>query len=578
MHLNFLFSFFLVFEALQVRSLNKFKGNTMNNLSDKSTPEEIVEFLKRIDLRLTTVEVALHIEPPTEHTTAAIEQTPVSELVEEISQVEGEEEQLENRIGQFWFAKTGIIVLAIGIGFLLTFPYENLPSFLPSLFGYFLAFAIGAFSIYLRKNYEFIARYFLGGSLVLLYFTTLRLYFFSQQQTVSDTGLEVGLLSFVVLLCFFISLKQRSIYLTGISIALGLSTALISDSAVIILLYETLLAVATIIISSKNKWFNLILYAAFLTYLTHLIWFLNNPFLGKPLALNPLPEINLLFLLLYVVVFSLGVFLKEDEPSESSEEIISSIGNSAMGYGLFLLITLTQVSSLNPLFHFSAFLVFIILSTFFWTKRRSKYSTFFYVMTAYLALSVAIVLQFQIPDFFIWLCWQSIVVVSTAVWFRSKFIIVANFGIYLAIFFAFLAFGGKVDLVSISFGLVALISARILNWKKERLELKTEQMRNAYLLTALFVIPYALYNTVPSGFVSLSWIAVSILYYLFSLLLKIEKYRWMSLATLLLTVVYVFIIGITSSDWMYKIVSFIVLGIVLLSLSVIYSKKKSKQT
>ena len=130
--------------------------------------------------------------------------------------------------------------------------------------------------------------------------------------------------------------------------------------------------------------------------------------------------------------------------------------------------------------------------------------------------------------------------------------------------------------INFSFATVSLISARVINWKKERLELKTEQMRNAYLLTALFVIPYALYNTVPSGFVSLSWIAVSILYYLFSLLLKIEKYRWMSLATLLLTVVYVFIIGITSSDWLYKIVSFIVLGIVLLSLSIIYSKKKSR--
>ncbi len=549
----------------------------MNNLSDKSTHGEIVEFLKRMDLRLTAVENAIHIEPQTDYQFGVIEETTAPEPVKEILSVEKEEEQLENRIGQFWFAKTGIIVLAIGIGFLLTFPYENLPSFLPSLFGYFLAFAIGAISIYMRKNYEFIAGYFLGGGLVLLYFTTLRLYFFSQQQTVSDTGLEVGLLSFVVLLCVFVSLKQRSIYLTGISITLGLATALISDSAVIIVLYETVFAVTAVVISLKFKWFNLVLYTAVFTYLTHLLWFLNNPFVGRPLAFNSLPEINLLFLLLYVVVFSLGVFLREAESSESFEEIISSVGNSTVGYGLFLLITLTQVSPFNPLFHFLAFLVFIILSTFFWTKRRSKYSTFFYVMTAYLALSVAIVLQFQIPDYFIWLCWQSIVVVSTAVWFRSKFIIVANFVIYLAIFFAFLAFGGKVDLVSISFGLVALISARILNWKKERLELKTEQMRNAYLLTALFVIPYALYNAVPSGFVSISWIAVSILYYVFSLLLKIEKYRWMSLATLLLTVGYVFIIGITSSDWLYKIVSFIVLGIVLLSLSIIYSKKKSKR-
>lgn len=547
----------------------------MNNLSELSSHGEIIDYLKRIDLRLTAVENALHLEPLNEPEVVTNKQTAIPKFVEDISE-NSEEEQLENRIGQFWFAKTGIIVLAIGIGFLLTFPYEHLPSFLPSLFGYILAFAIGAFSIYLRKNYEFIAGYFLGGSLVLLYFTTLRLYFFSPQQTVSDTALEVGLLSLVVLLCFFISLKRESIYITGVTFALGFTTALVSDDPTAILIFETALVAASLVISYKKKWINLVIYTALLTYLTHLLWFLNNPVVGKPLAFSSLPEINLLFLLLFVILFSLGVFLKEVVTPESMEEIISSVGNTALGYGLFLLITVTQPTPLNPLFHFVAFLVFIVLSTFFWTKRHSKYSNFFYVMTAYLALSIAIVTQFKIPDYFIWLCWQSIVVVSTAVWFRSKFIIVANFGIYLAIFFAFLAFGGKVDLVSISFGLVALISARILNWKKERLELKTEQMRNAYLLTALFVIPYALYNTVPSGFVSLSWIAVSILYYLFSLLLKIEKYRWMSLATLLLTVVYVFIIGITSSDWMYKIVSFIVLGIVLLTLSIIYSKKKNR--
>jgi len=552
----------------------------MNNLSDKSTHEEIVDFLKRLDNRITAVEAALHLETAVEAPLIAVADElnpPLVPVEEPISVAEEEEEELENRIGQYWFAKTGIIVLAIGIGFLLTFPYENLPSFLPSVFGFFLSLAIGAISIYLRKNYEFIAGYFLGGGLALLYFTTLRLYFFSPLQTFSDTGMEVGLLSLVVVVSIFISLKQNSVYITALSLTFGFSTALVSDSAVIILLSETLLAVTTVLIAVKNKWFNLVQYVMVITYVTHLLWLLNNPIVGRPLAVNPLPEVNLVFLLLYVAIYSLGVFLKESEPVESTDSIVASIGNSAIGYGLFLLITLTHPSAFNPLFHFLAFIVFIALSTFFWTKRKSKYSTFFYVMTAYLALSVAIILQFPLPDFFIWLCWQSVVVVTTAVWYRSKFIIVANFGIYLAIFFAFLAFGGKVDLVSISFGLVALISARILNWKKEKLELKTEQMRNAYLVAALLIIPYALYNTIPSGFVSLSWIAVSILYYLISLLLKIEKYRWMSLATLLLTVVYVFIIGITSSDWLYKIVSFIVLGIVLLSLSIIYSKKKSKR-
>ena len=170
------------------------------------------------------------------------------------------------------------------------------------------------------------------------------------------------------------------------------------------------------------------------------------------------------------------------------------------------------------------------------------------------------------------MCWQSLLVISTAVWFRSKFIIVANFIIYAIIFVAYLAVEGKVDLISISFGIVALLSARVLNWKKDRLELKTEQMRNAYLLSALFIIPYALYFAMPESLISVSWIVVAIVYYILSLILKNKKYRWMALLTLLLTVGYVFIIGITNSDPTYKIVSFIALGTVLIVVSLTYTK------
>jgi len=199
-------------------------------------------------------------------------------------------------------------------------------------------------------------------------------------------------------------------------------------------------------------------------------------------------------------------------------------------------------------------------------------------MTGYGALSIAIILQFEKPDFFMWLCWQSLIVVSTAVWFRSKFIIVANFFIFLLIFLVFLVLSGATGGISLSFGIVALLSARILNWKKDQLELKTEQMRNAYLLTALLIIPYSLYHMLPSGYVAFSWIGVAILYYILSLLLKITKYRYMSLATFMLTVVYVFVLGITSEETIFKILSFLVLGAALVIISVVYTRNRNKST
>jgi hypothetical protein len=130
---------------------------------------------------------------------------------------------------------------------------------------------------------------------------------------------------------------------------------------------------------------------------------------------------------------------------------------------------------------------------------------------------------------------------------------------------------------SLSFGVVALISARVMNWQKHRLELKTEFMRNSYLATAFVMIPYSFYHIVPAGYISLSWVGIALFYYLLSIILRNEKYRWMALLTLLLTVFYVSIIGIARLSPVYRIVSFIVLGIVLLIVSIAYTKMKIKK-
>ena len=299
--------------------------------------------------------------------------------------------------------------------------------------------------------------------------------------------------------------------------------------------------------------------------------------MGNELKIISDLPLNLLFILIYNVIYSLSFQIDKNY----EENLVSGTGifiNTALGYGLFLLITILSSPSNAQLYNLFASIIFLVFAITFFTKKESRMATFFYAMTGYGALSIAIILQFNKPDYFLWLCWQSILVISTAVWFRSKFIIVANFFIYLLIFLAFLVITGTTGGISLSFGIASLLSARILNWRKDRLELKTEQMRNAYLLTALLIIPYSLYHLFPSGLVAIAWIVVAILYYLLSIILKNIKYRWMSLATFLLTVLYVFVIGITSSETSYKILSFLVLGAALIILSVIYARNRNKSS
>jgi len=533
----------------------------------QKTLTQIQNSLKKLEKRITRLEEALsqsqsapdlEVEPLIPHN--------IGEVVD----------SLEFRIGQFWFAKAGIVVLAIGIAFLLTLPYQNLPAFLPSAIGFAIVGVLLVSSYMLRKSVEFLSRYLLGGGLILLYFSTLRFHFFTEFQVIHNYPIFIFLLILNVILSSLVAIRRKSPYLSALAITLGFTTAIVSQGTYLLFLLLIILASMSVYLKIKNNWNGLLLYATIGIYFTHLMWFINNPIMGNPLQLLTTPRLNVIFILIYLVILSQGILLRSKGKPEDNFAILNTFINCLLGYGLFLLITITRMRELLFTAHFSASIVFLGLSVLFWIRERSKYSTFFYSLLGYTALSVAILYYFRMPDSLVWLCWQSLLVISTALWFRSKIIVMANFIIFLLIFIGYLAFARDIGFSSLSFGAVGLMSARIMNWQRSRLELKTELMRNLYLISAFFTIPYALYFNVPKSYVSLAWLTVAIIYYLLSVVLHNKKYRWLALSTILLTVTYILIIGIAQLEPVYRIISFIIIGTVLLITSIIYTRIKAK--
>jgi len=128
-----------------------------------------------------------------------------------------------------------------------------------------------------------------------------------------------------------------------------------------------------------------------------------------------------------------------------------------------------------------------------------------------------------------------------------------------------------------AFGLVALITARILNWKKERLDIKTDFVRNAYLIIAFGIVPYGLYKVLPSEFITLSWIIVAVLYFVVSILLKNVKYRWMAIATFAVSAFYLLLFDLSNVNILYRVIALMFLSIASIIISIIYtSKSKNK--
>jgi hypothetical protein len=270
-------------------------------------------------------------------------------------------------------------------------------------------------------------------------------------------------------------------------------------------------------------------------------------------------------------------FLRRDRHEEDPPTVIAVLFNCGAGYGLFLLATMGGSPAVFGPAHLVAAALFLGLALAFWRNEASRIATFFYAMTGYLALSVALARLVPIPNLFIWLSAQSLLVVATALWFRSKLIVVGNFFIYVAIVVAYSVFAKDESGISMGFGVVALLTARILRWQQERLELKTELMRDVYLASAFIVFPYSLYHLVPRAFVTVSWVGVAVAYYLMNLIVRSPKYRWMGHLTLLLTALYVVVIGIFELSPAHRIGSFLILGTVLLVVSLIFTMVRSRR-
>jgi len=534
--------------------------------------DQLTQILTKLEERIARIEEYLELTPHAEEAEGEVKVSTAAAV-----KPRGEDE-LEFELGQNWFAKVGIVVLALGIAFLLTFPYTDLPPAAPSLFGYVLAGALFLVARLWQKSFDLVSRYLRGAGMVLLSFTTLRLFFFGQEPVLSASS-TVGILLLVAVLALntAVALKRKSPYLFSLALVTGSATALAVGEPWFVLGLLIILCLLVVSVRLQFNWSGVLIFGTAFVYLTHFLWMINNPFLGHSLAFIQSPAVAPYFLLLYGIILAGGSLMRKERGKENVEVNISAFLNGGAAYGAFLIHTLASFESSIVQSHLIASVALLGLAIIFWVREKSRYSTFGYAMLGYMALSVAIIKSFDVPNVFVWLSAQSLIVVATAIWFRSRFIVVANFAIYLSIIIGYVAVTGEETGAVFGFGLVALASARILNWQKDRLELKTELMRNAYLATGFVVFPYAMYHMVPEAYVSLSWVGIAGFYYLMNLIVRAQKYRWMGHITLLVTVLYVVIIGIAQLEPTYRVVSFLVLGTVLLIVSLVFTRMRGRK-
>lgn len=539
------------------------------------TDDRMLETIEQLDARLKRIEHAVQALP--EEQRAAFE-TLIEDETPQTAPARSETDGLEYRIGRVWLPRIGVVILTTGLVFFLTLPLEVLPNAIANTMGFVFSGVILGMSLIWRKSLPQFSRALVGGGILLLYFAALRLHFFSPEPLIASLAVEVALLLLIVTVNILLSLRSASVYLTSLSLAMGFATVLTVPDSWVLLAGIAVMSVITVVLAVTRKWMGLLSPGIFYAVIAHFLWSINNPLFGGEPEVVAEPYANLLFLLFGILLFGIANMQMARRSGDSNLEIVTAFFNTTMPYLVIMFLSFGPYTEQFAFTQLLAALVFLGLAVGTWRGTQQRFVTFFYTMAGNLALSAAIFEQFETPNEFLWLCLQSFLVISLAIWFRSRIIVVTNFAIFIGVNIAYLVLAPSINGISLAFGFVAIASARIMNWQRDRLELKADMLRNAYLLTALFIFPYALYHLVPAGYVSLSWVAVGAFYYMMSKLLKNFKYRWMALTTLLAAVVHLMIVGTTSFEPAYRIVSFIVLGVVLLAVSLWYFKTGTRTT
>jgi hypothetical protein len=488
------------------------------------------------------------------------------------------EEDFEFEVGQNWFARVGILALAAGGGFMLTLPYPSLPAAAPTFVGWAVAVALLLLAEVSAPWLALVSNYVRGAGMALLYCATLRLFLFGATHALTADGwLCRALLLLAVAVNFAIALRCRSQWLTGLALATGCISAVVIGSPWFALVVIVLLSLLSVAASTYQRWPAVLLAGMVMTFGTYLAWAVLANRGGTGRLLVSEPALAPAFLLLTALVFGAAPLLRHSDQSADPITNVCAFANCVLGYGIFLLHTATAFQNVFAPAHAAASVLFLGLAVVYRNRHHSHVSTFFFAMTGYAALSMAIIKLSAAPDVFVWLSLQSVLVVATAVWFGSRFIVVANFLIFALVVAAYILVQQRETGISIGFGIVALISARLLNWQQHRLELKTDLMRNAYLLSAFFVFPYALYHLVAGRYLALAWVALALVYYALNLIVRSQKYRWMGHATLVLTTIYVVIVASSRLDPIYRVLSFLTLGTALLIVSLSFTRARRQQ-
>ena len=528
--------------------------------------------IRSIELRLSNVESALALNDQ-----VGLSYRPDEPHGVESSSLAGKAREdgkgFESRIGGVGLALLGNLVLLFAVIFFTEYVIILGYRLLSVVVGVVSVGTIILISNYFKKSNPDLSIILFTGGQVILFYEVLRMHFFTATPLIPNKSIVIVMLLLIVTIQIYLSVQKKSQISGFLGIIFILFTGILSDTTHVMLPLVTIAAIGASFLFYMYNWNYLLLVTFLLVYAAFFMWLFGNPIMNHPMEIIGEHNYGYIYLFALGGCFSLLALIRKHDGS-IDDILIGIIILNGVFFSLFLSLISTKFFRESYVLPFSVITVCCLsYSVILKSLSDWKFASAFYVLYGFLAMSISLYGMIGIPIVYLLLSVQSLIVVAMALWFKNRLIIVMNSVLFVAILIIYLLSSKQVDGVDFSFALVPLVSARIINWQKARLNIKTDLIRNAYLITGFFMVLYALYRSLPSQFVTLSWTVAALVYFLLSILLNNKKYRYMALGTMISAAIYLFIVDLARIDVVYRVLAFLFLAIVSIGISIYYNTR-----
>jgi uncharacterized membrane protein len=491
-----------------------------------------------------------------------------------------EKRDLEAHLGTYWLSRAGIVALILGIAFLIIYRFGELGVLARVGLGYLLSAGLAALGLWLSRRYLLFGRILFGGGLALAYFVTYALHFVPALRVISSQGLALTLLALHVVGIVVVAQRMESETVAGIALFLGLHTGLVSDISSFTLLSTTLLAAGALFFLVYNRWVLVPLSSLVAVYSTHVLWAMRDDAMPPGTPDSERLRLSLGFLCVYYLLFAVALLARPKDLSARawlSFSLLNWVGMLTLGA--------LEVSRWGEPYLFTFFVTLALAqgagaAVALW---RGAPTALVQTWLATGALTLALGLPARFQEAALVRAW-TLVGLGTGLLGRVLGVgVLQGVGVGLL----FLALGGTGmpesgrALLLAGLGVSFVLMERAAQSRRAPLPPPAEGrgpavLRLACALGTGLALAWLVGEQMPSGLTTLGWGVAAFLLFALGFTVRERGYRLVGLGVLAITLGRLMLVDLAGLPPDQRILTFILLGAMLLTVSYVYTRLRGK--